>query len=229
MYITNIPEALKLIFSHAFTPTAATGGFAGAGVMFAIRYGIARGVFSNEAGLGSAPISHSTAMTDHPARQGLWGIFEVFVDTIIICTLTALVIILTEVWTSGKTGATLTMTGFEAGFGSTIGFSLVVLSMVLTAYDTNLAWCFYGETCSAHLFGHGRVIRMTYRTLWLPFTMIGALGGLEAIWSISDTLNGLMAVPNLIALFALGGVIVKLTREFLTQQNNPNSISSHKD
>ncbi len=228
MYITNIPEALKLIFSHAFTPTAATGGFAGAGVMFAIRYGIARGVFSNEAGLGSAPIAHSTAMTDHPARQGLWGIFEVFVDTIIICTLTALVIILTEVWTSGKTGATLTMTGFEAGFGSTIGFSLVVLSMVLTAYDTNLAWCFYGETCSAHLFGHGRVIRMTYRTLWLPFTMIGALGGLEAIWSISDTLNGLMAVPNLIALFALGGVIVKLTREFLTQQNNPNSISSHK-
>ncbi len=118
------------------------------------------------------------------------------------------------------------MAGFEAGFGATIGFSLVVFSMVLTAYDTNLAWCFYGETCSVHLFGHGRTIRTAYRVLWLPFTMIGALGGLEAIWSISDTLNGLMAVPNLIALLALGGVIVKLTKQFLTKSNHYSPISS---
>jgi AGCS family alanine or glycine:cation symporter len=219
--IGKIPEAFSLIFRHAFTPIAATGGFAGAAMRHAIRYGIARGIFSNEAGLGSAPMAHATAITDHPARQGLWGIFEVFVDTIIVCSATALAIIITGAWTSGKSGAPLTMHAFQLVFGTRAGFSLVVLSMVLTAYDTILAWCFYGETCVAYLFKRGA--RAVYRVIWLPFTMIGALGKLEAIWAISDTLNGLMAIPNLIAIVALGGIVAKRTKEFLSRRMNSNS------
>jgi len=219
--IGKIPEAFSLIFRHAFTPIAATGGFAGAAMRQAIRYGIARGIFSNEAGLGSAPMAHATAITDHPARQGLWGIFEVFVDTIIVCSATALAIIITGAWTSGKSGAPLTMHAFQLVFGTRAGFSLVVLSMVLTAYDTILAWCFYGETCVAYLFKRGA--RAVYRVIWLPFTMIGALGKLEAIWAVSDTLNGLMAIPNLIAIVALCGIVAKRTKEFLSQRLNSNS------
>ena len=218
--IDKVPAAFSLIFRHAFSPIAVTGGFAGATIRHAIRYGIARGIFSNEAGLGSAPMAHATAITDHPARQGLWGIFEVFVDTIIVCSATALVIIITGAWTSGKSGAPLTMHAFQLVFGTQVGFSLVVLSMVLTAYDTILAWCFYGETCVAYLFKHGA--RAIYRLIWLPFTMIGALGKLEAIWSVSDTLNGLMAIPNLIAIIALGGVVAKRAKEFLSQKANGN-------
>lgn len=216
--IDKIPGVLSLIVMSAFKPMAAAGGFAGATVMQAMRFGMARGIFSNEAGLGSAPMAHATAMTDHPVRQGLWGIFEVFVDTIIICFATALVILLTGVWTSGESGATLTIMGFSSLFGNTLGASLVTFCMILTAYDTLIAWCFYGETCASYLFGYGRITRMTYRIIWLPFTMIGALGQLEAVWNIADTLNGLMAVPNLIALFALSGVVVKLTKDFLSKQ-----------
>jgi AGCS family alanine or glycine:cation symporter len=213
--VPQIPSVMMLVVKSAFTPTAATGGFAGVGVMLAIRWGIARGVFSNEAGLGSAPIAHATARTDHPARQGLWGVFEVFFDTIVLCSATGLAILLTGAWTSGKTGASLTMHAFELTYGAGIGFAVVVFCMILTAYDTILAWCFYGETCTSYLLGHGRITRMTYRLIWLPFTMLGALGKLEDIWSVSDTLNGLMAIPNLIALLALGGVVMKLTRGFL--------------
>jgi len=212
--ITRLPGVVALIFKSAFSATAATGGFAGVGLMMAIRYGIARGVFSNEAGLGSAPIAHATATTNHPARQGLWGVFEVFFDTIVMCTATALVIMLTGVWTSGESGAKLTISGFNAVFGGRIGAALVTFCMILTAYDTLLAWCFYGETCMAYLLGHGKVVRTVYRIVWLPFTMLGALGSLKIIWDVADTLNGLMAIPNLIALVALGGVVVKLTRGF---------------
>jgi len=215
IYAPRIPSVVLLIVQSAFTPDAAAGGAAGVGVMMAIRYGIARGVFSNEAGLGSAPMAHATAMTDHPVRQGLWGVFEVFFDTIVMCSATALVILLTGAWTGEEKGAKLTMSAFATPFGKTIGNPLVVLCMVLTAYDTILAWCFYGETCSAYLFGHGRVVRMAYRLLWLPFIMLGALGQLEVIWDVSDTLNVLMAVPNLIAVFALAGIVVKLASGFL--------------
>jgi len=219
--IGKVPEAFALIFRSAFTPLAATGGFLGATMRSAIRYGIARGIFSNEAGLGSAPMAHATAITDHPARQGLWGIFEVFVDTIVVCSATALAIIITGAWTSGKSGAPLTMHAFQSVFGTQLGFSLVVLSMVLTAYDTILAWCFYGETCVAYLFKHGA--RAVYRVIWLPFTIIGALGRLEAIWAVADTLNGLMAIPNLIAIVALGGIVAKRTKDFLSQRLKSNS------
>jgi len=215
LYFDKLPAVVALVVRQAFTPTAAVGGFAGAAVRQAIRYGIARGVFSNEAGLGSAPMAHATAQTDHPARQGLWGIFEVFFDTIVMCSATALVILLTGVWQTGKSGADLTMAAFAQPFGKAIGHPLVALCMALTAYDTILAWCFYGETCSSYLLGHGRIVRLAYRLIWLPFIMLGALGQLEPIWAVSDTLNGLMAVPNLIALFILAGVVWKLTSGFL--------------
>lgn len=216
--IPKIPEVFALVFKHAFTPTAATGGFAGAGIMMAIRFGIARGVFSNEAGLGSAPIAHATAMTDHPARQGMWGIFEVFIDTIVMCSATGLVILLTGVWSSGENGANLTIAGFNTLFGSKIGAALVTFCMILTAYDTILAWCFYGETCSAFIFGKGKIVRTIYRIIWLPFTLLGALGSLKLIWTVADTLNGLMALPNLIALVVLSGVVVKLAKGFLANE-----------
>jgi len=215
IYAGRIPAVLALVVRHAFTPAAATGGFAGVGVMMAIRFGIARGVFSNEAGLGSAPMAHATAQTDHPARQGLWGIFEVFFDTIVMCSATALVILLTGVWTAGEKGANLTISAFCQPMGHTAGCAIVTGCMILTAYDTILAWCFYGETCCAFLLGHGRVVRMTYRAIWLPFIMLGALGKLDVIWAVADTLNGLMALPNLIALILLAGVVVRLTKSFL--------------
>jgi len=215
--IYRLSETLALIFKSAFTPTAATGGFAGATVRGAIRWGIARGVFSNEAGLGSASIAHATAQTDHPVRQGLWGILEVFVDTIVICSATALAILITGVWNSGSTGAVLTMSAFQTAFGTKVGGSVVVLCMALTAYDTMLAWGFYGETCSAYLFGaRARVI---YRILWFAPIMLGSLGKLEAVWALADTLNGLMAIPNLIALLFLGPVVFGSTYQFFKKQH----------
>jgi AGCS family alanine or glycine:cation symporter len=213
--VAAIPSAIALIVKHAFSPAAAVGGFGGAMVRTAITKGIARGVFSNEAGLGSAPMAHATAMTDHPARQGLWGIFEVFFDTIVMCSATGLAVVITGVWQSGLDGANLTMAAFAHAFGEGIGFRVVTLCMILTAYDTILAWCFYGETCCAFLFGHGKVVRMAYRLLWLPFIYLGATGSLQAIWSIADTLNALMAIPNLIALLVLAPIVVKLARGFL--------------
>jgi AGCS family alanine or glycine:cation symporter len=214
--ISKFPEAMLLIFKSAFTPVAATGGFMGATVKNTIRWGIARGVFSNEAGLGSASMAHATAKTDHPVRQGLWGIFEVFIDTIVICSATGLCILISGVWKNGSTGSLLTMSAFETVFGRNLGFSLVALCMALTAYDTMLAWGFYGETSAAYLFGPKA--RPFYRFLWLLPIMLGSLGRLEVIWGIADTLNGLMAIPNLIALFTLSPIVFNLTREFFSRR-----------
>jgi AGCS family alanine or glycine:cation symporter len=214
LHIDRLPAAFAEIVRLAFTPAAATGGFAGAGMFMAVRQGITRGVFSNEAGLGSAPMAHATAMTDHPARQGLWGMFEVFVVSIIVCTLTALVVVLSGEWVSGEKGASLAMRAFAATYGERVGFSLVLISMILTAYDTNLAWGFYGETCAAYLFGHGRRVRTIYQIVWVPFVVVGAVWALDVVWGIADALNALMAFPNLIALFALSGVVVGLARGF---------------
>ncbi len=213
-YLPHLPAALALVLRSAFTGTAAAGGFAGAGVWMAMRYGLARGVFSNEAGLGSAPMAHATARTDHPARQGMWGIFEVFVDTVVMCTATGLVIVLTGAWTGGESGATLTIRAFSTFYGQRLGLVLVVLSMILTAYDTNFVWCFYGETCASFLLGHGPRVRVAYRCLWLPLVLAGALGKLDFIWSLADTLNGLMAIPNLVAIVALSGAAAALARGF---------------
>ncbi|KAB3537250.1 sodium:alanine symporter family protein [Alkaliphilus pronyensis] len=213
--IANIPAAFGLIFKHAFTATSAVGGFAGSVVMMSIRYGVARGVFSNEAGLGSAPIAHAAARTDHPVRQGLWGIFEVFADTIVICTLTALAIISTGVWSSGESGAALTTAAFNQGLPGPGGI-IVAIGILFFAFSTILSWAYYGEKCAEHLFGSG--VNKIYRIIWLPLIVVGAIGGLELIWAIADTLNGLMAVPNLIGLLGLSGVVIKLSKEFFANK-----------
>ncbi|MBT9134850.1 MAG: Amino-acid carrier protein AlsT [Firmicutes bacterium] len=209
--IAAVPEALATILTYAFTPAAAVGGFAGAAVRSAIRYGIARGVFSNEAGLGSAPMAHAAAKTDHPVRQGLWGIFEVFIDTIVICTLTGLTIMVTGVWETGKRGAPLTIAAFEAGLPG-IGQYIVAIGITLFAFSTVIGWSWYGEKCTEYVLGSkaGKMFRYVY----LPFVVVGSLGALTQVWDIADTLNGLMAIPNLVALLLLSGTVVALTKDF---------------
>lgn len=209
--ISELPIAFELIFRSAFAPQAAVGGFTGATIMMAMRRGIARGVFSNEAGLGSAPIVHAAAKTDHPVRQGFWGIFEVFADTLVICTLTALVIITSGLWSSGITGAALTTNAFNKALPG-IGGIIVAIGILFFAFSTILGWAYYGERCAEYLFGSK--INKIYRILWIPLITVGAVGNLELIWDIADTLNGLMAIPNLIALLGLSGVVFKLTKDF---------------
>jgi AGCS family alanine or glycine:cation symporter len=211
-YVTEIPPALRLVFEGAFSGTAATGGFAGAGVMLALRYGVARGLFSNEAGLGSAPIVHAAARTDHPVRQGMYGIFEVFVDTMLVCTTTGLVILVTGVWSEGSTGAALAGRAFSVGLPGTWGNLVVTTSLVLFAFSTVIGWSYYGETGVVYLFGTRATL--PYRLLWLVFIFLGAVGSLHLVWDVADTLNGLMAVPNLIAILASIPLLRRLTREF---------------
>jgi AGCS family alanine or glycine:cation symporter len=208
-HVTEVPAALAHIVRNAFTGTAASGGFAGAAVWAAIRFGVARGIFSNEAGLGSAPIAHAAARTNDPVQQGMIGMLGTFIDTIIICTMTALVIILTGSWTSGETGPSLSMLAFNTALPG-VGSHLVSLGLAIFAFTTVLGWSYYGERCAEYLFGI-RII-LPYRLLWLAAIVLGALGKLEMVWLLADVLNGLMAVPNLIALVALSPVVFQLTR-----------------
>lgn len=212
--ISHIPEAFGLIFSHAFTGTAATGAFAGSTVRLAMTKGVARGVFSNEAGLGSAPIAHAAATTDHPVRQGLWGVFEVFMDTIVICSLTALAILVSGLWDSGASGAVLTTQAFNESILG--GGYIVTIGIMLFAFSTILGWSYYGERCMEYLFGPKLIT--PYRIIYIPFIIIGSVGGLELIWDLADTLNGLMAIPNLIGVLMLSGTVFKLTKEFFKKE-----------
>jgi len=178
--------------------------------MMAIQFGVARGLFSNEAGLGSAPIAHAAAKTNDPVRQGLIAMLGTFLDTIVVCSMTALVIIMTGVWTSGSTGAALTTRAFDTGL-SQVGGVVVTIALMLFAFTTLLGWSYYGERCTEYLFGV-RVIKV-YRVLWIIAIPIGAVGKLGIVWIIADILNGLMAIPNLIALIALSPLIFQLTRQ----------------
>jgi AGCS family alanine or glycine:cation symporter len=211
-YFDQIPAVLGLVFESAFTGHAAVGGFAGATVVQAMRYGVARGLFSNEAGLGSAPIAHAAAQTDHPARQGLYGIFEVFVDTILVCAATGLVVLLTGEWSHGETGAALAARAFETGLPGFWGDLVVTVGITTFAFSTLLGWSFYGETGASYILGT-RVI-LPYRLLWLVLAYVGAIGSLHVVWDVADTLNGLMALPNLIAVVGSTPVIVKALRSF---------------
>lgn len=218
---SHIPEAFRLIFANAFTPSAAAGGIAGVTIAQAIRFGVARGVFTNEAGLGSAPIAHAAATTDHPVRQGLWGVFEVFVDTIIIASITALSILVSGMWTqndplTGKpfTGASLTTAAFNESLPG--GGYIVAIGIILFAYSTIIGWEYYGERCAEYLFGPKSI--WVYRILWIPPVVIGAIGGLEAVWALADTLNALMALPNLIGVLLLSPVVFKLVKEFFAME-----------
>jgi len=211
-FAAEVPGAIALVFESAFSGAAATGGFAGATVMMALRYGVARGLFSNEAGLGSAPMVHSAAQTDHPVRQGLYGIFEVFVDTILVCTVTGLVILSTGVWAEGATGAALAGHAFSVGLPGTWGNIVVTTSLVLFAFSTLIGWSYYGETGIVYLLGTRAAL--PYRLIWLVFIYLGAIGSLHLVWDVADTLNGLMALPNLVSVLASIPVLLKLNREF---------------
>jgi alanine or glycine:cation symporter, AGCS family len=213
-YASEIPAALSLVLTSAFSGAAATGGFAGSTIMLAMRYGIARGLFSNEAGLGSAPLVHAAAKTDHPVRQGLYGIFEVFVDTILVCTTSGMVIMVTGVWSGGATGAALAGQAFSTGLPGTWGNLVVTISLVLFAYSTVIGWSYYGETGIVYLLGHKAVL--PYKIAWLVFIYLGAVGSLHLVWDVADTLNGLMAIPNLIAVLASIGLLRRLMREFFS-------------
>ena len=214
-FASEIPAAFALVFDSAFNGAAATGGFAGSTVAMALRYGIARGLFSNEAGLGSAPIVHAAATTDHPVRQGLYGIFEVCIDTILICTTSGLVILLTGAWSSGATGAALSAQAFAIGLPGTFGHLVVTGSLVLFAFSTLIGWSYYGETGIVYLFGAKAAL--PYRLAWLVFVYLGAVGSLHLIWDIADTLNGLMAIPNLVAVLGSIPLLLKLQKEFFAK------------
>ena len=206
----QIGPALLEIISGAFTGRAAVGGFAGAGVLQAIRYGVIRGVFSNEAGLGSASIAHAVAETDHPVRQGLWGIVEVFIVSYVICTMTALVVLVTGAWKGSLEGASMTAAAFNTVLPLTGNF-IVSTALVLFAFSTLLSWSYYGEQCFEYMIGGGRFL---YRLLWTVGIVVGALGGLRPIWALADSLNALMILPNLIGLLGMSGLLVRLNREF---------------
>jgi len=211
----RIPDAFALVFEGAFSGTAAAGGFAGSTIAMALRMGVARGLFSNEAGLGSAPMVHAAADTDHPVRQGMYGIFEVFVDTLLICTTTGLVILVTGAWTSGADGAALSVSAFETGLPGTWGDVVVTTGLVLFAYSTIIGWSYYGETGIVYLLGARAAV--PYRVVWLVFIYLGAVGSLRLIWTVADTLNGLMAIPNLIAVLASIPLLLRLQREFFSR------------
>ena len=222
MHIDALPHAIGLIFTHAFTPSAATGGFAGAAVWAAIRFGVARGVFSNEAGLGSAPIAHAAAKSKGPVSQGLVAMLGTFIDTIIVCSFTAFAIIATGVWTSGETGASLTSLAFEDAMPGA-GGAIIAIALSVFAFTTILGWSYYCERSLQYLFGV-KVIT-PFRVLWSIAALIGAVLTLDFVWLLADTLNALMAIPNLIALIVLSPVVFSVTKEFFDSrgkcENNP--------
>ena len=209
-----VPRAFGLIFDGAFTGTAATGGFLGSIVGRTVQVGIARGLFSNEAGLGSAPMVHAAAQTDHPVRQGLYGIFEVFVDTLLVCSVTGLAILVTGAWSSGLTGAALSGEAFRLGLGGA-GTVVVTSCILLFSFSTVIGWSYYGETAIVYLLGVRAAI--PYRAAWLVFIYLGATGSLQLVWSLSDTLNGLMAIPNLVSVLGSIPLLVRLQREFFAK------------
>nr|WP_244275141.1 sodium:alanine symporter family protein [Pseudovibrio sp. Ad13] len=212
--IDSIGAAVQTVFAQAFTSTAAEGGFAGAAVWAAIRFGVARGVFSNEAGLGSAPIAHAVAETKSPVNQGLIAMLGTFIDTLIVCTITGLAIVASGVWTSGSSGAALTSLAFETSLPGVGGY-LIAISLSVFAFTTILGWSFYGEKCVGFFFGP-RALK-PYRILWVVAIYFGATAELSFIWLLADTLNAMMAIPNLIALALLSPVVFKLTKEFFSE------------
>ena len=211
--IGKVPAAFALIFREAFNFKAAAGGTAGYGIMLAMHYGFSRGVFSNEAGLGSAPIAHAASSTKSPVQQGLWGMFEVFFTTIIICTLSALVILTTGIWETGAVqGAALSIASFEAIIPN-VGGIIVTLSTIFFALSTILGWAYYGEVSIEYLSHNSKTAVWIYRCIYIVFVFVGAVGSLDLIWSISETMNGLMAIPNLIGIIGLSKVIKAATKD----------------
>lgn len=220
VYASEIPAALALIFHSAFNPVAAQGGFAGAAVMVAIQMGVARGVFSNEAGLGSAPIAHAAAQTKSPVAQGLVGMLGTFIDTLVVCTITGLAIVVSGAWSSGENGAALTSYAFSHALP--IGNYIVAVALAIFAFTTILGWSVYSEKCVQYLLGVKAV--MPFRLIWTLAVPLGAMGSLDFVWLLADTLNAMMAIPNLIALALLSPVVFKLTREFFSSRSEEKKV-----
>ncbi|HAA06750.1 MAG TPA: sodium:alanine symporter family protein, partial [Acinetobacter schindleri] len=212
-----VGPALKMIFTYAFTGEAAVGGAIGA----AIRYGVARGVFSNEAGMGSAPIAAAAAKTDHPARQGLVSMTGTFIDTIIVCSITGIVLVMGFIMAGndfgGQTGAVLTIGVFDKLLPG-IGGWVVTFGIIFFAYSTILGWSYYGEKCATYLLGEKFVL--PYRIIYIATVFIGCIATLDLVWLFADTFNGLMAIPNLIGLLLLSGVIAKESKEFIARRKS---------
>ena len=217
-----IPAAIILVVDSAFNGAAATGGFAGATLMLALRMGIARGIFSNEAGLGSAPIAHAAAETNSPVRQGTIAMLGTFIDTLIICTMTGLVLIVTGVWSGEPQGAAMTLAAFTGALP--YGDIILCLCVALFAFTTMLGWSYYGERCAEFLLGP-RVIT-PFRVLWVIGIFVGTQMSLELVWKMTDALNGLMAIPNLIALLLLSPIVFKLTREYFEKENREEATTN---
>ncbi len=214
VHAAELPAAFDLIFTHAFSPIAATGGFAGAAVMAAIRFGVARGIFSNEAGLGTAGIAQAAGTTKSSVRSGLIGMMGTFIDTIIICSITGLAIICSGVWTGGESGAALSAAAFESAMPG-VGAALLTIALVVFAFTTILGWSYFGEKCWEFLVGTKAI--WPFRVIWVLAVPFGAIAQLDFAWLLADTLNGLMAIPNLVALLLLSPVVVKLTKEYFAR------------
>ncbi len=212
--LDKLPNAFYLIFHHAFTPISAGGGFVGATIATAIRYGVARGVFSNESGLGSAPIAAASAKTSDPVRQALVSMTQTFIDTLVVCTMTALIILISPHWQTGMSAGELTMQSFIYHLGGFGGF-VVTLATILFAYSTILGWSFYGEKAYEYIFGF-RTVKI-YRVLFASAVIVGAMLKLDLVWNFSDLANGLMAIPNLIGLLLLSNVIASETKRYFSE------------
>ncbi|SCZ81575.1 alanine/glycine:cation symporter family protein [Acidaminobacter hydrogenoformans] len=214
--ITEVPAAILTIIKSAFNPVAATGGFAGSAIATTIRMGFARGMFSNEAGMGSSPIIHSSARVNHPVEQGIWGVAEVFVDTMLICSITGIAIVLSGEWMTGISGPALTMRAFDSTLPGNVGSYIVMGSAVLFGYSCLISANFYCERAGEYLFGPKAILPI--RLLWIVFIVIGSIGGLEFVWALADTANGLMAIPNLIGLILLSSTVVSLKKDYFNSE-----------
>jgi AGCS family alanine or glycine:cation symporter len=219
----EIPKAFEMIFTYAFTPIAATGGFAGAAVMAAIRFGVARGIFSNEAGLGTAGIAQAAGTTNSPVRSGMIGMLGTFIDTIIICSMTGLAIITSGVWTSGISGAALSAAAFEQAMPGVGGYILTI-ALVVFAFTTILGWSYFGEKCWEYMVGTKSIL--PFRILWVVAVPFGAIAQLDFAWLVADTLNGLMAIPNLLSLLLLSPIVVKLTKEHFAKESRVGGLKA---
>ena len=219
--IKAVPGAFATIFKGAFNPSAVTGGVIGS-IIVVMQKGIARGIFSNEAGLGSAPIAAAAANTDEPAKQGLVSMLGTFIDTIIICTMTGLTIVIMGSWQSGETGYAVTQLAFVKGlpFNASVTSFVLMICLVFFAFTTILGWNYYSERCLEYLTGGKQGALRVYRVIYIACVFFGPFMTIEAVWTIADIFNGLMAIPNLIALIALNGVVVYETKKYLEKIND---------
>lgn len=211
--LQGIPGVFGLVIKEAFTPTAATGGFLGATVVQTMRQGVARGVFSNESGLGSAPIAAAAAQTRNPVTQALVSMTQTFIDTIVVCSMTGFVIISMGVWNSGIDGAPLTVEAFSVALPGSIGGYVVTLALMFFAYSTILGWSYYGEQSIEYLFGEAAIL--PYRVVFTVIVFVGSVLHLDLVWQLADTMNAAMAIPNLVGLLILAAVTRRETREYI--------------